>query len=121
MSTTAEYNSAVVLFAYFFLPRSGLAGCEDQIRLLGGCVGGLDHMDKDLARGGRVSMVESCGDGGQRDAGVDHQGGVGDDALVCDVEQGALDTYDEGEVDALPLDATKLLSLHTRLFYFVKG
>ena len=47
--------------------------------------------------------------------------GVGDDALVCDVEQGALDTYDEGEVDTLPLDATKLLSPHTRLFYFVKG
>ena len=69
-----EYNSAVVLFAYFFLPRSGLAGCEDQIRLLGGCVGGLDHVDEDLARGGRVGMVVSCGDGGQRDAGVDHRG-----------------------------------------------
>lgn len=33
-------------------------------------------MDEDLARGGRIGMVESCSDGGQRDAGVDHQGGV---------------------------------------------
>ena len=33
-------------------------------------------MDVDLARGGRVGVAEAGGDGGDRDAGVDHQGGV---------------------------------------------
>ena len=54
-----------------------MAGCEDHIELLGGCcVGGLDGVDIDLARGCRVGVAEAGGDGGQRDAGVDHQGGV---------------------------------------------
>ena len=34
-------------------------------------------MDVDLARGCRVGVAEAGGDGGQRDAGVDHQGCVG--------------------------------------------
>ena len=33
-------------------------------------------MDVDLAGRCRVGVTESCGDGGQRDTGVDHQGGV---------------------------------------------
>lgn len=33
-------------------------------------------MDVDLARGCRVGVTEAGGDGGQRDAGVDHQRGV---------------------------------------------
>lgn len=33
-------------------------------------------MDVDLACGGRVSVAEAGGNGGQRDAGVDHQRGV---------------------------------------------
>ena len=49
-------------------------------------------------------------------------GGVGDDILVCDIEQGALNTDYEGiEVDTLPLETAKLISAHTRLFCFVKG
>ena len=54
-----------------------MAGCEDQVELLGGgCVGGLDGVDVDLACGGRVGVAEAGGYGSQWDAGVDHQGGV---------------------------------------------
>ena len=51
--------------------------CEDQVELLGGCcVGGLDGVDVDLARGCRVGVTEAGGYRCQRDAGVDHQRGV---------------------------------------------
>ena len=58
------------------LPHSGLAGGEDEVELLGGgCVGGPDGVDVDLTCGG-VGMAEAGGDGDDRYAGVDHQGGV---------------------------------------------
>lgn len=61
----------------FVLPRSGLAGCEDEVELLGGgCVGGLDGVSVDSGGRGWISMAEAGGDGGDRDAGVDHQGCV---------------------------------------------
>lgn len=61
----------------FVLPRSGLAAGEEDVELLGGCcVGGLDGVDVDLACGGRVGVAEAGGDGGDRDAGVDHQGRI---------------------------------------------
>lgn len=51
--------------------------CKNHIELLGGgCVGGPDGVDVDLARGGRVGVAEAGGYGSQWDAGVDHQGGV---------------------------------------------
>ena len=54
-----------------------MAGCEDHIELLGGgCVGGPDGVDVDLARGCRVGVTEAGGDGRDWDAGVDHQCGV---------------------------------------------
>ena len=47
---------------HILLPCSGLAGCEDEVELLGGgCVGGLDGVDVDLARGCRVGVTESGG------------------------------------------------------------
>lgn len=73
----------------YLLPRSGLAVGEDQIQLFsGGCVGGLDGVDIDLARGCRIGVTEAGGDGGDRDAGVDHQRGVGmSEAVDGDVRQ----------------------------------
>lgn len=54
-----------------------MAGGEDEVELLGGgCVGGLDGVDVDLARGCRVGVAEAGGYRRQRDAGVDHQRGV---------------------------------------------
>lgn len=44
--------------------------------LCGGCVGGLDSVGVDSGRCGWVGVTEAGGDGGDRDAGVDHQGGV---------------------------------------------
>ena len=53
-------------------------GCEDQVELFGGgCVGGLDGVDIDLACGGRIGVAEAGGYGSQWDTGVDHQRGVG--------------------------------------------
>ena len=53
-------------------------GCKDQVELLGGCcVGGLDGVSVDSGCRGWISVAEAGGDGGDRDAGVDHQGCVG--------------------------------------------
>lgn len=70
-------RSATVLSAYL-LPRSGVAASEKDVELLGsGCVGGLDRVGVDPRCRGGVGVTESGGDGGDWDAGVDHQGGVG--------------------------------------------
>lgn len=64
-------------YAHIQLPRSGLAGCEDQVELFcGGSVGGLDGVGVDPCGRGRIGVAEAGGDGGDRDAGVDHQCGV---------------------------------------------
>ena len=77
VSISIENNKRTAVTEHLLLPRSGLVGCKDQVELLGGCcVGGLDGVDIDLARGGRVGVTEAGGDGGDRDAGVDHQRGV---------------------------------------------
>lgn len=70
-------DAVCCLFVFIVLPHSGLAFCEDHIELLGGgCVGGLDGVGVDSGGCGRVSVAEAGGDGGDRDAGVDHQGRV---------------------------------------------
>ena len=62
---------------HILLPCSGLGGCKDHVELFcGGGVGGLDGVGVDSRRGGRIGMVEAGGDGCDRDAGVNHQGGV---------------------------------------------
>lgn len=70
-------DAVCCLFVFIVLPHSGLAFCEIHIELLGGCVGGLDGVDIDLARGCRVGVAEAGGYGSQWDTGVDHQRGVG--------------------------------------------
>ena len=43
---------------HILLPCSGLARGEDEVELLGGgCVGGPDGVDVDLACGGRISVT----------------------------------------------------------------
>ena len=70
-------DAVCCLFVFIVLPHSGLAFCEDHIKLLGGgCVGGLDGVDVDLAGRCRIGVAEAGGYGSQWDTGVDHQGCV---------------------------------------------
>ena len=70
-------NVLHVLCAMLYLPSSGGGAGEDQIQLLCSCcVGGLDGMGVDSGGRGWVGVTEAGGDGGDRDAGVDHQRGV---------------------------------------------
>ena len=58
VSISIENNKRTAVTEHLLLPRSGLAGGEDHIELLGsGCVGGLDGVDVDLARGGRIGVT----------------------------------------------------------------
>lgn len=75
---TVSGMDAVCCYSVFILlPRSGLAGCKDHVELFcGGCGGGLDCVGVDSGCRGWVGVTEAGGDGGDRDAGVDHQGRV---------------------------------------------
>ena len=58
VSISIENNKRTAVTEHLLLPRSGLAGCEDQVELLGGgSVGGLDGVGVDPCRCGRVSMT----------------------------------------------------------------
>ena len=66
-----------------------MARGEDEVELLGGgCVSGLDGVGVDSGGCGWIGVAEAGGDGRERDAGVDHQRGVGmAQAMDGDVRQ----------------------------------